>query len=148
MYNLAMMHLAKESGGCDTARELLKKVAGDVALTVLLMSSASHHAGMGSMHKWKKQPAVRICGLYAVLSFRGMLLADLNLTPYIRIWSCRQGTQNRSVTAGTSRLTKVRKSPPLCSCIVSCPAVQREALGARCCRRGEKHLQMVTMTAR
>lgn len=28
MYNLAMMHLAKDSGGCGTALELLKKVAG------------------------------------------------------------------------------------------------------------------------
>lgn len=33
MYNLAMMHLAKEGGGCDTARELLKKVAGEAAPT-------------------------------------------------------------------------------------------------------------------
>lgn len=28
MYNLAMMHLAKDTGGCGTALELLKKVAG------------------------------------------------------------------------------------------------------------------------
>ena len=28
MYNLAMMHLAKDASGCSTALELLKKVAG------------------------------------------------------------------------------------------------------------------------
>ncbi len=36
MYNLAMMHLAKEGGGCDTARELLKKVAGEASPTSCL----------------------------------------------------------------------------------------------------------------
>ena len=37
MYNLAMMHLAKEGGGCDTARELLKKVAGECTHTTSCM---------------------------------------------------------------------------------------------------------------
>jgi hypothetical protein len=32
-----MMHLAKESGGCDNARELLKKVAGTFRATVLTL---------------------------------------------------------------------------------------------------------------
>lgn len=39
MYNLAMMHLAKDTGGCATALELLKKVAGAGRMPTAVLAS-------------------------------------------------------------------------------------------------------------